>query len=61
MFEKSDAAYERALALDPNLSGASGNLIVNRVERGEVGKAYQEAKDLVARRPQNAFAHFTLS
>jgi TolB-like protein/predicted Ser/Thr protein kinase len=61
MFEKSDAAYERALALDPNLGVAAGNLIVNRVERGEVGKAYEQARDLVSRRPQNAFAHFTLS
>jgi serine/threonine protein kinase len=60
MFEKSDAAYERALALDPNLGLAAGNLIVNRAERGEVGRAYEQAKELVKRRPQNAFAHFTL-
>jgi TolB-like protein len=60
MFQKSDAAYERALALDPNLSAAAGNLIVNRVERAELGKAFEEAKELVARRPQNATAHFTL-
>jgi eukaryotic-like serine/threonine-protein kinase len=61
MFEKSNSAYERALALDPNLSAAAGNLIVNRVERGDLGKAYEQAKELVARRPQNATAHFTLA
>jgi serine/threonine protein kinase len=61
MFEKSDSAYERALALDPNLSAAAGNLIVNRVERGDLAKAYEQAKELVGRRPQNATAHFTLA
>jgi serine/threonine protein kinase len=60
MFEKSNAAYERALALDPNLGGAAGNLIVNHVEAGELSKAFEQAKELVARRPQNAFAHFTM-
>jgi serine/threonine protein kinase len=61
MLEKSNTAYERALALDPNLSAAAGNLIVNRVERGDLAKAYEQAKELVARRPQNATAHFTLA
>lgn len=61
MFEKSDAAYERALALDPNLGVAAGNLITNRVERGDLAKPYEQAKELVARRPQNATAHFTLA
>ncbi len=61
MRERSKIAYEHALALDPNLSAAAGNLIVLRVERGDLGKAYDEAKQMVTQRPQSAFAHFTLS
>ncbi|HEY7617555.1 MAG TPA: protein kinase, partial [Terriglobales bacterium] len=60
MFQRSNAAYEKALGLDPNRISAAGNLITNRVERGELGKAYSEAKALVQRRPESAQAHFTL-
>jgi len=61
MFQRSSASCERALNLDPNLTIAAGQLINNRVERGELGKAYLEAKELVKRRPKSASAHFTLS
>jgi eukaryotic-like serine/threonine-protein kinase len=61
IFQRSNAAYERALALDPNRELAASNLIVNRVERGELGRAYDAATDLVRRRPQSADAHFALS
>jgi eukaryotic-like serine/threonine-protein kinase len=61
MFQRSNAAYERALALDPNRVSAASNLIVNRVERGELGRAYTAATDLVHRRPQSGDAHFALS
>jgi eukaryotic-like serine/threonine-protein kinase len=61
MFQRSNAAYERALALDPNLVAAASNLITNRVERGDLGRAYNEATDLVQRRPQSADSHFALS
>jgi serine/threonine protein kinase/Tfp pilus assembly protein PilF len=57
-FQRSNAAFERALALDPNLISAAGQLITNRVERGELGKAYRDAKTLVERHPENAVAHF---
>ncbi len=60
-FQKSNAAYERAIALDPNRMMAASNLITNRVERGELGRAYDAATDLVRRRPQSADAHFALS
>ncbi len=60
MFQHSNVALERALALDPNLIAAASQLIVNRVDRGELGKAYQAAMDLVKRRPENAQVHFTL-
>ena len=60
-FQQSNAAYERALALDPNRVVAVSSLITNRVERGELGPAYDAATDLVKRRPQSAEAHFALS
>src|SRR5450755_4394834 len=59
-FQDSNAALERALALDPNLIAAASQLIVNRVDRGELGKAYKAAAALAQRRPENAVAHFTL-
>jgi eukaryotic-like serine/threonine-protein kinase len=61
VFQRSNAAYERALTLDPNRMLAAGQLITNRVERGELAKAYQSAKDLVKRRPESAQAHFTMA
>jgi eukaryotic-like serine/threonine-protein kinase len=61
MFQRSNAAYERALSLDPNLVAAASNLITNRVERGELSRAYAAATDLVHRRPDSADAHFALS
>jgi tetratricopeptide (TPR) repeat protein len=60
-FQHSNAALERALTLDPNLIGAASQLTVNRVDRGELGKAYAEATALVKRRPESAQAHFTLA
>jgi serine/threonine protein kinase/TolB-like protein/thioredoxin-like negative regulator of GroEL len=59
-FQHSKAALEQALALDPNLIAAASQLTVNRVDRGELGKAYEEATALVKRRPESAQAHFTL-
>ncbi len=61
VFQRSNAAYERALSLDPNRMMAAGNLITARVERGELVRAYDAATDLVKRRPQSADAHFALS
>jgi serine/threonine protein kinase/tetratricopeptide (TPR) repeat protein len=61
LFQRSNAALERAVALDPNLVSAASALITNRVERGELGKAYQDAKALVERHPENAAAHFALA
>jgi serine/threonine protein kinase/tetratricopeptide (TPR) repeat protein len=60
MFQRSSKAYERAIALDPNRMVAAGQLINNHVERGELGKAYQEAQALVKRRAESAQAHFTM-
>jgi eukaryotic-like serine/threonine-protein kinase len=60
MFQNSNVALAHALALDTNLISAASQLIVNHVDRGELGKAYQAAMELVKRRPENAQVHFTL-
>ena len=61
VFERSTGAYERALALDPNLLTAAAHLTENWVESGDLDKAYLEAEGLVRRRPDSAEAHFTLA
>jgi serine/threonine protein kinase len=61
MLKRSDAALERAVFLDPNYIFAVAWLITNRVEQNELAKAYQDAKALVARHPENAEAHFALA
>ncbi len=61
MRNRSNAALERALSLDPNYSFASAWLISNHVEQGKLATAYQDAKALVAKHPENAQAHFALA
>jgi len=60
MFQRSNKAWERALALDPNRIVSDGQLITNRVERGELGKAYRAAEELVKKRPESAQAHYVM-
>jgi tetratricopeptide (TPR) repeat protein len=60
-FQRANTAFERALALDPNFIEPAGELTGAEVERGQVLKAYQDAKALVDRRPEKASAHFALS
>jgi TolB-like protein len=60
-FQKSNHACEKALSLDPNRLIAASQLEVNRVERGELTKAYDSAQALVKSRPESAQAHFSLS
>jgi serine/threonine protein kinase/tetratricopeptide (TPR) repeat protein len=61
VFQRSTAAYERALTLDPNLTTAASQLITNRVERGDLIRAYKDALDLVKRQPDKAAAHFAVA
>ncbi len=61
MFQRSNTAYERALALDPDLTSAASQFIANRVERGDLARAYKDADDLVKRQPGNAQAHMARS
>jgi TolB-like protein len=60
-FQKSNEACQRAVALDPNRLIAAGQLVVNQVNRGELGKAYQGALAILKNRPESAQAHFTLA
>jgi TolB-like protein len=60
-YERSNSAYQKALSLEPGRVGAAGFLAANEVEMGELDKAYRSARDLVARRPDNAFAHYSLA
>jgi serine/threonine protein kinase/tetratricopeptide (TPR) repeat protein len=61
MLQRSDAALERALALDPDNILAASQLISNHTERGELSKGYADAQALVKRRPESGQAHFALS
>jgi TolB-like protein len=60
-YDRSNDAYRKALALEPGRVRAAGFLATNEVEVGHLEKAYQDARDLVARRPDNAFAHYSLA
>ena len=59
-FQKSNVALERSLALDPNLVTGAVQSIANRVERGELARAYKDADALVKRQPRSSFAHFSM-
>jgi eukaryotic-like serine/threonine-protein kinase len=60
-YQRSNAAYQRALALEPGRVGAAGFLAANEVEAGNLDKAYQDARALVQKRPDNAFSHYSLA
>ncbi len=61
MFQKSNSALEKALALDPDLPIALGQSIANETEEGELVKAYQIATNWIQRQPRSAMAHFVQS
>ncbi|HUM06658.1 MAG TPA: protein kinase, partial [Terriglobales bacterium] len=60
-YERSNAAYQRALSLEPGRVSSAGFLATNEVETGQLTKAYQDARELVNRRPDNAVAHYSLA
>ncbi len=60
-YQRSNAAYQRTLALEPGRVGAAGFLAANEAEAGNLDKAYSDARALVQRRPDNAFAHYSLA
>jgi eukaryotic-like serine/threonine-protein kinase len=59
--QRAREACERALSLDPNFLIPAGSIATDQAEGGELADAYKKAADLVARRPENATAHFTLA
>jgi len=61
MYQRAATAFERALALDPNLLVAAGQLTTARADTGDIGGAYTQAQATLRRRPDSAQAHFTMS
>jgi serine/threonine protein kinase/TolB-like protein len=60
-FQRSNQAYKRALELEPGRVSAAGLLANNEVVGGDLDKAYNDARALVQKRPDAAFAHFSLA
>jgi serine/threonine protein kinase len=59
--DRSQAAAERAFALDPQLPEVYRRLTILRVEGGDLNAAYDKVVDLLRRRPDSADAHFSMS
>jgi serine/threonine protein kinase/lipoprotein NlpI len=60
-YQRSNTAYQRALSLEPGRVSAAGLLAANEAEGGNLDRAYDEARTLVRKRPDAAFAHFSMS
>ncbi|MGA7685390.1 MAG: protein kinase [Terriglobales bacterium] len=60
-YQRSNAAYQKALALEPGRTDAAGSLAINLADTGYLAKGLEDARELVRRRPDNAFAHFSLA
>jgi len=60
LLQRSDAAAERALTLDPDSIDAINELAIHHTERGDLRKAYQQAQAMVRRKPDDAISHHTL-
>jgi len=60
-YQRSNAAYQRAISLEPCRVGAAGFLAANEVETGNLDKAYEDARALVQKRPDSAYAHYSLA
>jgi len=59
--KKAESFDKRAVALDPALMASSQGLIVFQTESGELRGAYDQATDLLKRRPDSPHAHFAMS
>jgi TolB-like protein/predicted Ser/Thr protein kinase len=59
-YEKARGAYQRAITLDPNDVDAPSNLAIMRTEQGDLEGAYDDARNLLRRRPDSPEAHHTL-
>jgi len=59
-YEKSRAAFERSIALDPNDADAPSHLAIQRTEQGDLEGAYDDAQKLLRRRPDSGYSHHTM-
>jgi hypothetical protein len=59
--QKSLAAHRNALELDPDLISAARSIVTHRTEAGDLGGAYQDARQLFEHFGPGADTHFTLS
>jgi eukaryotic-like serine/threonine-protein kinase len=59
-YQRSNAAYKRALLLEPGRVSAAGLLAAQEAEGGYLDRAYDDARELVRKRPDTAYAHFSL-
>ena len=60
-YQRSNEAYHRALLLEPGRVSAAGLLAAQEAEGGNLDRAYLDARALVQRRPDAAYAHFSLA
>jgi len=60
-YQRSNEAYHRALSLEPGRVTAAGLLAAQEAEGGNLDRAYIDARALVRRRPDAAYAHFSLA
>jgi serine/threonine protein kinase len=60
-YQHSNAAYQHALELEPARVSAAGLLAANEAEGGDLNRAYNDAHALVEKRPDSAFAHFSMA
>ena len=59
--DQAEAAYEKAISVDPNLVAGRRGLLVIRTESGDLNGAWLAARDLVKQRPESGDAHFTVA
>ncbi len=60
-YQRSNAAYKQALSVEPGRVSAAGLLAANEAVGGNLDLAYDDARTLIRRRPDSAFAHFSLA
>ena len=60
-YQRSNAAYKHALSAEPGRISAAGFLATNEAEGGNLDRAYQDARTLVRKNPDHAFAHYALA
>lgn len=56
-YESSEKAFQRALALDPDLVAAASGLIVHWTEKGDLVAAFDVVRGMLARRPRSVELH----